>query len=238
MCLCASLSRRRRGPAGLRDLFCFCRNCGLYTLRSELSVRARQGWYHYPRCALHVLEMTDGRLSKRLTCRFLRSGEQRPLRSAYFFRIYRIFCRKIQLQPLLRYGTINPRNWKNFRTIMPLNSRLQLQVPHRGHAPNNRKEVLSHEETHLLGSGGSPAAEPCRLRGKLRSQSIRFLRRFFIFSRSRPAGCLLPRHHGGGSSGSLWGRRGPHRLHRGVPGRLPGAAGNGGFRPQLGLGLR
>ena len=34
MCLCASLSRRRRGPAGLRDLFCFCRNCDLYTLRS------------------------------------------------------------------------------------------------------------------------------------------------------------------------------------------------------------
>ena len=25
---------RRRGPAGLRDLFCFCRNCGLYTLHS------------------------------------------------------------------------------------------------------------------------------------------------------------------------------------------------------------
>ena len=23
---------RRRGPAGLRDLFCFCRNCGLYAL--------------------------------------------------------------------------------------------------------------------------------------------------------------------------------------------------------------
>ena len=25
---------RRRGPAGLRDLFCFCRNCGLYAMRS------------------------------------------------------------------------------------------------------------------------------------------------------------------------------------------------------------
>ena len=25
---------RRRGPAGLRDLFYFCRNCGLYALRS------------------------------------------------------------------------------------------------------------------------------------------------------------------------------------------------------------
>ena len=155
-----------------------------------------------------------------------------------FLRIHRIFCWQFQLQTLLRYGTINPRNWKNFRTIMPLNSRLQLQVPHRGHAPNNRKEVLSHEETHLLGSGGSPAAEPCRLWGTLRFQSIRFLRRFFIFSRSRPAGCLLPRHHGGGSSGSLWGRRKPYHLHRGVPGRFPGETGNGRGLPQLGLGLR
>ena len=32
---------RRRGPAGLRDLFRFCRNCGLYTLRSELSACMR-----------------------------------------------------------------------------------------------------------------------------------------------------------------------------------------------------
>ena len=69
---------RRRGPAGLRDLFRFCRNCGLHTLRSELSVRARQGWYHYPRCALHVLETLDGRLSKRLICRFLRLPSSTP----------------------------------------------------------------------------------------------------------------------------------------------------------------
>ena len=34
---------RRRGPAGLRDLFRFCRGCGLYTLRSELSECARRG---------------------------------------------------------------------------------------------------------------------------------------------------------------------------------------------------
>ena len=84
MCLWASLSRRRRGPAGLRDLFRFCRSCGLYTLRSVLSACARHGWYHYPRCALCVVETPDGRLQKRLTCRFLRSGEQRSLRSAYF----------------------------------------------------------------------------------------------------------------------------------------------------------
>ncbi len=124
MCLCASLSRRRRGPAGLRDLFRFCRSCGLYILRSGLSACMGQGWYHYPRRALRAAETPDGRLQKRLTCRFLRSGEQRSLRSAYFLRIYRILCRQIQLQTLLRYGTINPRNWTNFRTIMPLNSRL------------------------------------------------------------------------------------------------------------------
>ena len=34
---------RRRGPAGLRDLFRFCRSCGLYTLRSVLSECARRG---------------------------------------------------------------------------------------------------------------------------------------------------------------------------------------------------
>ena len=106
MCLCASLSRRRRGPAGLRDLFCFCRNCGLYTLRSELSVRARQGWYHYPRCALHVLETLDGRLSKGLICRFLRSGGRRSQHGVCSLLICRYSCRQIQLQMLLRYGMI------------------------------------------------------------------------------------------------------------------------------------
>ena len=34
MRLCVSLSRRRRGPAGLRDLFRFCRNRDLYIRRS------------------------------------------------------------------------------------------------------------------------------------------------------------------------------------------------------------
>ena len=70
---------RRRGPAGLRDLFHFCRNCGLYFLRSGLSACARHGWYHYPRRALRVLETPDGRLSKRLICRFLRSDGCRSL---------------------------------------------------------------------------------------------------------------------------------------------------------------
>ena len=34
---------RRRGPAGLRDLFRFCRNCGLYIRRSWFSACARRG---------------------------------------------------------------------------------------------------------------------------------------------------------------------------------------------------
>ena len=34
MRLCASLSRRRRGPAGPRNLFRFCRNCGFHALCS------------------------------------------------------------------------------------------------------------------------------------------------------------------------------------------------------------
>ena len=70
------------------------------------------GWYYYPRRALRAAETLDGRLQKRLTCRFLRSGEQRSLRSAYFLRIHRIFCWQFQLQTLLRYGTISSANLK------------------------------------------------------------------------------------------------------------------------------
>ena len=65
---------RRRGPAGLRDLFRFCRNRDLYIRRSWFSACARQGRYHYPRCAPRAAETLGGRLSKRLICRFLRSG--------------------------------------------------------------------------------------------------------------------------------------------------------------------
>ena len=75
---------RRRGPAGLRDLFRFCRNCGLYILRSGLSACARHGRYHYPRRALRAVETPDGRLSKRLICRFLRSGGRSSPHDSYF----------------------------------------------------------------------------------------------------------------------------------------------------------
>ena len=75
---------RRRGPAGLRDLFRFCRNLWLYAQRSGLSVRARWGWYHYPQRALRAAETPDGRLQKRLTCRFLRSGGRSSPHDSYF----------------------------------------------------------------------------------------------------------------------------------------------------------
>ena len=65
---------RRRGPAGLRDLFRFCRNRDLYIRRSWFSACARHGWYHYPRRAPRVVETLDGRLPKGFICRFLRSG--------------------------------------------------------------------------------------------------------------------------------------------------------------------
>ena len=84
---------RRRGPAGLRDLFRFCRNCGLYILRSGLSACARHGRYHYPRRAPCVVETLGGRLSKRLICHFPGSLST-ILCSAPFLLIYRYLCRQ------------------------------------------------------------------------------------------------------------------------------------------------
>ena len=52
--------------------------------------------YHYPRRALHVLETLDGRLSKRLVCRFLRSMGIAPRATPIFLRIYRYSCRQFQ----------------------------------------------------------------------------------------------------------------------------------------------
>ena len=46
--------------------------------------RFRWGRYYYPRRALRAAEMPDGRLSKRLTCRFLRSGERSSPHDSYF----------------------------------------------------------------------------------------------------------------------------------------------------------
>ena len=79
---CAYARRCSEGvaaPLGCVIFFCSCQNCGFYTLRSGLSARARHGWYHYPQRALRAAETPDGRLQKRLTCRFLRSDGCRSL---------------------------------------------------------------------------------------------------------------------------------------------------------------
>ena len=44
----------------------------------------KRGWYHYPRSALRAAETPDGRLSKRLICRFLRSGGRSSPHDSYF----------------------------------------------------------------------------------------------------------------------------------------------------------
>ena len=44
----------------------------------------KRGWHHYPRRALRAAEMPDGRLQKRLTCRFLRSGGRSSPHDSYF----------------------------------------------------------------------------------------------------------------------------------------------------------
>ena len=75
MRLCVSLFRGVAAPLGCVIFFYFCQNCDFYALRTQgLSVCARRGWYHSPRCALHVLKTPDGRLQKRLICCFLRPG--------------------------------------------------------------------------------------------------------------------------------------------------------------------
>ena len=65
---------RRRGPAGLRDLFTFVEVAACTPCAQGLSACARRGGYHDPRRAPRAAETPDGRLSKRLICRFLRLG--------------------------------------------------------------------------------------------------------------------------------------------------------------------
>ena len=52
-------------------------------LRAFPCVRG-EGWYHYPQRALRAAETPDGRLSKRLICRFLRSGGRSSPHDSYF----------------------------------------------------------------------------------------------------------------------------------------------------------
>ena len=65
MRLCVSLFRGVAAPLGCVIFFYFCQNCDFYALRTQgLSVCARRGWYHYPRCALCAVETLGARLSK------------------------------------------------------------------------------------------------------------------------------------------------------------------------------
>ena len=56
-----------------------CTSCAQGFLR----VRG-EGWYHYPQRALRAVETPDTRLSKRLICRFLRSGGRSSPHDSYF----------------------------------------------------------------------------------------------------------------------------------------------------------
>lgn len=93
MRLCASLFRGVAAPLGCVIFFAFveiaaCTPCA----QSFPHVQGGER-YHYPRRALHVLETLDGRLSKRLVCRFLRSMGIAPRATPIFLRIYRYPCR-------------------------------------------------------------------------------------------------------------------------------------------------
>ena len=84
MRLCVSLSRGVAAPLGCVIFFAFV-EIGICTSGAHGFPRVRgEGWYHYPRCALCAVEMPDGRLSKRLICRFLRSGGRSSPHDSYF----------------------------------------------------------------------------------------------------------------------------------------------------------
>ena len=104
---CASLFRGVAAPLGCVICLQFGDVAVFFAPCAVLSERARWGGYYYPRRALCVAKTLDGRLSKRLFCRFLRSVGIAPRATPIFLRICRYPCRKIQLQTLLRYGTMS-----------------------------------------------------------------------------------------------------------------------------------
>ena len=84
MRLCASLSRGVAAPLGCVILFLLSKLWLVCpALRAFPCVRG-EGWYHYPQRALRAAETPDGRLSKRLICRFLRSGGRSSPHNSYF----------------------------------------------------------------------------------------------------------------------------------------------------------
>ena len=75
---------RRRGPAGLRDLFRFCRSCGLYTLRSVLSECARRGVVSLPSACFACCRNAGRPLVKAAHLPFSEVAEQHSLRGHFF----------------------------------------------------------------------------------------------------------------------------------------------------------
>ena len=84
MHLCASLLRGVAAPLGCVIFSVFVEIAACMPCAQGLSACARHGRYHYPRRALRVVETPDGRLSKRLICRFLRSGGRSSPHDSYF----------------------------------------------------------------------------------------------------------------------------------------------------------
>ena len=88
---------RRRGPAGLRDLFRFCRNCGLYALCSELSACARRGALSLP-SARFACSRNAGRPLVKTTCLpFSEVDGHCSPRNAYFLANIQVFLSVISV---------------------------------------------------------------------------------------------------------------------------------------------
>ena len=84
MRLCASLFRGVAAPLGCVIFFASA-EIAVCTSYAQGFLRVRgEGWYHYPQRALRAVETPDTRLSKRLICRFLRSGGRSSPHDFYF----------------------------------------------------------------------------------------------------------------------------------------------------------
>ena len=74
MRLCVSLFRGAAAPLGCVIFFASAEVAACTPCAQCFPNVRDEGWYHYPQRALRAAETPDGRLSKRLICRFLRSG--------------------------------------------------------------------------------------------------------------------------------------------------------------------
>gem|GEM_PF-5973156 len=84
MRLCVSLSRGVAAPLGCVIFFASAEVAACTPCAQCFPNVRDEGWYHYPRRALRAAETPDGRLSKRLICRFLRSGGRSSPHDSYF----------------------------------------------------------------------------------------------------------------------------------------------------------